>query len=152
MQKPCKNKESPERESYFQGKVSLWGIIHPIFPWRKILPQKMFRVPTTEIFPLWPPFFSEKKRVPHWSRAVYIFFSPVLGMFAHATEACVRRSCTDVIHFSGGISCEQSFGCPAHAILPRGPSETSGCRGVKIAAGQFLPLSCRSITLTTRVF
>ena len=35
---------------------------------------------------------------------------------------------------------------------PRGPSETSVCRGVKIAAGQFLPLSCRSITLTTRVF
>ena len=37
-------------------------------------------------------------------------------------------------------------------LLPRGPSETSVCRGVKIAAGQFLPLSCRSITLTTRVF
>ena len=35
---------------------------------------------------------------------------------------------------------------------PREPGETSVCRGVKIAAGQFLPLSCRSITLTTRVF
>ena len=30
---------------------------------------------------------------------------------------------------------------------PRAPSETSVCRGVKIAAGQFLPLSCRSMTI-----
>ena len=32
-------------------------------------------ISTTEIFPLWPPFFRQRK-VPHWSRAVYaVFFS-----------------------------------------------------------------------------
>ena len=33
---------------------------------------------TTEIFPLWPPFFSQRK-VLHWSRAVYAFFFPERG-------------------------------------------------------------------------
>ena len=57
---------------------------------------------------------------------------------------------------------ESVLQCPGHFFgtpktlsghsSPRWPSETSVCRGVKIAAGQFLPLSCRSITLTTRVF
>ena len=32
--------------------------------------------------------------------------------------------------------------------LPRGPREASQCREAKIAARQFLPLSCRAITLT----
>ena len=35
-------------------------------------------ISTTEISPLWPPFFSAK-RSPHWSRAVYAFFSPQGG-------------------------------------------------------------------------
>ena len=34
-------------------------------------------ISTTEIFPLWPPFFSAK--VPHWSRAVYALFLPSFG-------------------------------------------------------------------------
>ena len=32
-------------------------------------------ISTTEIFPLWPPFFRQRK-VLHWSRAVYAFFFP----------------------------------------------------------------------------
>ena len=33
-------------------------------------------IPTTEIFPLWPPFFFRQRKVLHWSRAVYAFFFP----------------------------------------------------------------------------
>ena len=35
-------------------------------------------ISTTEIFPLWPPFFLQRK-VLHWSRAVYAFFYPAEG-------------------------------------------------------------------------
>ena len=35
---------------------------------------------TTEIFPLWPPFLFRQREVPHWSRAVYAFFFPVVGL------------------------------------------------------------------------
>ena len=35
-------------------------------------------ISTTEISPLWPPFFFWPKKVLHWSRAVYAFFFPVL--------------------------------------------------------------------------
>ena len=36
-------------------------------------------ISTTEIFPLWPPFFRQRK-VLHSSRAVYAFFFPAVGV------------------------------------------------------------------------
>ena len=41
---------------------------------------------TTEIFPLWPPFLLAKK-VPHWNRVVYGFFSQLSAQLAITTEA-----------------------------------------------------------------
>ena len=37
------------------------------------------------------------------------------------------------------------------AVMPRGPREGSQCREAKIAGRQFLPLSCRPMTLTVGV-
>ena len=56
-----------------------------------------------------------------------------------------RKKCREI------GECRQNPNFPI-VRLPKRPSETSVCRGVKIAVGQFLPLSCRSITLTTRAF
>ena len=46
-------------------------------------------ISTAEIYPLWPPFFSAKK-VPHWSRAVYAFFSQNIRRFfwLRSSERC----------------------------------------------------------------
>ena len=55
----------PQRQTFQVG----GGYKNPMKPKKAIS--------ATEIFPLWPPFFSAKK-VLHWSRAVYAFFFPVL--------------------------------------------------------------------------
>ena len=53
----------PQRETFQAG----GGYKNPIKPRKTIS--------TTEIFPLWTPFFLQRK-VLHWSRAVYGFFFP----------------------------------------------------------------------------
>ena len=51
----------------------------------------------------------------------------------------LRRNYPDLL-----LPCSNAF-----PRKPRGPGEASWCREAKIAARQFLPLSCRAITLTT---
>ena len=46
-------------------------------------------ISTTEIFPLWPPFFRQRT-VLHWSRAVYVFFFPELG--CNQKSLCLEKS------------------------------------------------------------
>ena len=47
-------------------------------------------ISTTEIFPLWPPFFRQRK-VLHWSRVVNAFFFPVFLGYRTSIARCVAK-------------------------------------------------------------
>ena len=52
-------------------------------------------ISTTEIFPLWPPFFFRQRKVLHWSRAVCAFFFPALTHAKKKTERTAQLFATE---------------------------------------------------------